>query len=244
MSRNPLSRDALREFTDSMPKEYLERHSHEAIERHATVAVGRRSERVRVAFAALPEGGAEVCFAADDRPGLLAGASASLANAGLSIESGALWLRTTRVGNQEALGVFVVHPNDGSPVDASHAELVSETLTNHLEGRPAPPVAPRPAPAAGEETRVRFLEGADGALTVLEVTTGDRSGLLSALAGALFEQRVQIVAAQVQTQGGRVHDTFTVVELDGSPISAARRLGIQVAVLTAVDVAQRGEGCT
>ncbi len=240
MSQNRLSRDALREFTESMPKEYLEQHDHEAIERHAAVAVGRRSERVRVAFMARPEGGAEVCFAADDRPGLLAGASASLANAGLSIDRGALWLRATRAGSQEALGVFVVHTDDGSPVDASYVELVSEALTSHLEGRPAPPSASRPAPAAGEETSVRFLEGAGGALTVLEVTTGDRSGLLSLLAGALFEQRVQIVAAQVQTQGGRVHDTFSVVELDGSPISPARRLGIQVAVLTAVDIAQRG----
>jgi hypothetical protein len=42
-----------------------------------------------------------------------------------------------------------------------------------------------------------------------------------------------------------VFDRFSIVELDGSPISAGRRLEIQVAVLTAVDpVALRAGAAT
>ncbi|HEX6765621.1 MAG TPA: hypothetical protein VF103_09095, partial [Polyangiaceae bacterium] len=52
---------------------------------------------------------------------------------------------------------------------------------------------------------------------------------------ALFQQRVQIVASQVKTNGTRVFDRFSIVELDGKPIGSARRLEIQVAVLSAVD---------
>jgi [protein-PII] uridylyltransferase len=82
---------------------------------------------------------------------------------------------------------------------------------------------------------VRFIEGVDGSFATLEVETGDRSGLLLALAQALFQQRVQIVSSKVKTTGTRVFDRFSIVELDGSPISPHRRLEIQVAVLTAVD---------
>ena len=82
---------------------------------------------------------------------------------------------------------------------------------------------------------MRFLEASDGSFSTLEVETGDRSGLLLALAQALFNQRVQIVSSQVKTTGTRVYDRFSIVELDGSPISPSRRLEIQVAVLTAVD---------
>jgi UTP:GlnB (protein PII) uridylyltransferase len=82
---------------------------------------------------------------------------------------------------------------------------------------------------------VRFIESQDGVFSTLEVETGDRSGLLLALAQALFQQRVQIVGSQVKTTGTRVFDRFHIVEFDGSPISSARRLDIQVAVISAVD---------
>ncbi|MGC4091877.1 MAG: hypothetical protein QM756_29135 [Polyangiaceae bacterium] len=82
---------------------------------------------------------------------------------------------------------------------------------------------------------VRFIENADGNFSTLEVETGDRSGLLLALSQALFQQRVQIIGSQVKTVKGRVYDRFHIVEFDGSAIGAARRLEIQVAVLSAVD---------
>ena len=84
------------------------------------------------------------------------------------------------------------------------------------------------------QTTVRFIEGENGC-SMLEVETGDRSGLLLSLSQALFKQRVQIVASQVKTVNSRVFDRFTIVELDGTPITPARRLEIQVAVLTAID---------
>jgi UTP:GlnB (protein PII) uridylyltransferase len=46
---------------------------------------------------------------------------------------------------------------------------------------------------------------------------------------------VSIVQSEVKTIGERVFDRFSVVELDGSPISPARRLQIQVAVMSAVE---------
>jgi UTP:GlnB (protein PII) uridylyltransferase len=68
----------------------------------------------------------------------------------------------------------------------------------------------------------------------LEVETDDRSGLLLALAHALFEQNVQIEESEVRTVEGRVYDRFHIVEFDSKPINPARRLEIQVAVLSAI----------
>ena len=82
---------------------------------------------------------------------------------------------------------------------------------------------------------VRFIEGEDGTFATLEVETFDRSGLLLSLSQALFSQRVQIVGSQVKTRGGRVFDRFHIVEFDNKPISPARRLEIQVAILSAID---------
>lgn len=219
-----------------MPPEYLQKHPHADVVRHARVSAARRAELVRVEVDSDGDTGT-VLFVADDRAGLLARASSALAQTQLSIDDGEIWLRSTPTGRHETLGIFKVHAEDGRAVDESRAEEIQELLAAFLEGRLSTPRGIAQAAAPGSETRVRFVESQDGALTVLEVETRDRSGLLSALASALFEKDVQIVEAQVRTRNGEVHDRFSVVELDGSPIDSSRRLDIQVAVLTAVDTA-------
>ncbi|MCA9632572.1 MAG: hypothetical protein KC766_33190 [Myxococcales bacterium] len=236
--RNPSS-DFVREFTESMPRDYLQQHTHEEVVRHARVAAARRSELVRVEVDSGEHHTGNVYFVADDRAGLLARASSALSTLNLSIDDGEIWIRNTPTGRQETLGVFQVHAEDGGEVDTQRAGEIQELLTALLEGRLDSPSKANRAATPGAETRVRFVESADGGLNVLEVETRDRSGLLSALANALFEKNVQIVEAQVRTRDGEVHDRFSVVELDGSPIDSSRRLDIQVAVLTAVDTAQR-----
>ena len=83
---------------------------------------------------------------------------------------------------------------------------------------------------------VRFLEDADGQLSTLEVETSDRSGLLLSLSQALYEQNVTIDESEVKTLEGKVRDRFHIVELSGAPISPARRLEIQVAVIGALEL--------
>jgi len=238
MQQHQPSADFVREYAAGMPPEYLRKHPHAEVVRHASVAAARRAELVRVEVDSAGEAGT-VYFVADDRAGLLARASTALAQTQLSIDDGEIWLRNTPTGRQETLGIFKVHAEDGRSVDAARADEIQELLTALLEGRLSTPHGTATAAAPGSETRVRFVESKEGALTVLEVETRDRSGLLSALASALFEKDVQIVEAQVRTRNGEVHDRFSVVELDGSPIDSARRLDIQVAVLSAVDTARQ-----
>jgi [protein-PII] uridylyltransferase len=224
-----------------MPAAYRRAHDDESIASHARVALERRSHPANVGLCpSAPGGPARICVIADDRPGLLATISAALVMEGLDVLEAEAHTRRTPAGRSEAVDLFAVRraaPADpDAPVEEADALRLRDVLASLLEGaldtqRVRRPVAPA---RRGSETVVRFLESADGVLSTLEVETDDRSGLLLALAHALFDQRVQIVESEVKTVGGRVRDRFQIVEFDGQPIGAARRLEIQVAILSAV----------
>jgi UTP:GlnB (protein PII) uridylyltransferase len=87
------------------------------------------------------------------------------------------------------------------------------------------------------ETRVRFVGEQQGVLSLLEIETEGRGGLLRELSRVLFDLRVQLVRVESQaTDEGRRHERLWLVEFDGAPIGRARRLEIQIEVLRAVEL--------
>ena len=244
MSSSPDESEDVRAFAASLPESYRRNFDLVAIGTHTKIARERESAPANVgSFFSSRVPGSAVCVVADDRPGLLATISAALVLCGLDVIEAEAYTR--RVGGRpnEAVDVFWVrHERDAQRklrVSKEEIDLLRTTLIGLLDGkldrrRADPSVRPPPTPSASE-TVVRFIEGQDGVFSTLEVETGDRSGLLLALAQALFQQRVQIVGSQVKTTGTRVFDRFHIVEFDGSPISSSRRLDIQVAVISAVD---------
>jgi [protein-PII] uridylyltransferase len=236
--------DRAHAFEASMPESYRKNFDAAAISVHARLSEARLVNAVRVGSFPSSRAGTALCVVADDRPGLLATISAALVIEHLDVIEAEAYTRREPGKLDEAFDVFWVRhdPEErrGEPVTNDDVESLRATLTGLLEGRvdrerASDPGFIRPATPSSVETVVRFLEGNDGSFTTLEVETGDRSGLLLALAQALFQQRVQIIASQVKTRGARVFDRFSIVELDGKPIGASRRLEIQVAVMTAVD---------
>lgn len=247
----PPSEDFLRSFAASLPASYRGNFDAQAIAAHARVARERESAPANVgAFFSNRVPGAAICVVADDRPGLLATISAALVLCGLDVIEAEAYTRRVPGQHDEAVDIFWVRHED--PTDhrllLSNEEILQlrQTLIGLIEGkleRKREGSAGRTAvtPSA-KETVVRFIEGEDGTFATLEVETFDRSGLLLSLSQALFAQRVQIVGSQVKTRGGRVFDRFHIVEFDNKPISPARRLEIQVAILSAVDpVPEDGE---
>jgi UTP:GlnB (protein PII) uridylyltransferase len=85
---------------------------------------------------------------------------------------------------------------------------------------------------------VRILKGDDGQ-SVLEVETSERSGFIGGLSLALLQHSVQILRAEVRRVGAGAVDRFVLAERDGSPISPAKWLALQVVVLSAIEVAMR-----
>jgi [protein-PII] uridylyltransferase len=238
------SQDFLRTFSASLPESYRANFDASAIAAHARIARERESAPANIgAFFSNRVPGAAICVVADDRPGLLATISAALVLCGLDVIEAEAYTRRIPGQHDEAVDVFWVRhetPSDGR-LRLGHEELLQlcQTLIGLIDGRlerkRTDPSNRTSVTPAAKETVVRFIEGEDGNFATLEVETFDRSGLLLALSQALFAQRVQIVGSQVKTRGGRVYDRFHIVEFDNNPIVPARRLEIQVAILSAID---------
>ncbi len=244
VSSVPPSEDFLRSFAASLPESYRGNFDASAIAAHARIARERESAPANIgAFFSNRVPGAAICVVADDRPGLLATISAALVLCNLDVIEAEAYTRRVAGRHDEAVDIFWVRYESGGEarLRLSHEETLqlSQTLIGLIDGKldrkRLDPSARSTLTPAAKETVVRFIEGEDGTFATLEVETFDRSGLLLALSQALFSQRVQIVGSQVKTRGGRVFDRFHIVEFDNNPISPARRLEIQVAILSAID---------
>ncbi len=219
------------EFAATLPESYRKRFSPAEIAAHAHICFKRADRSVSVGtFPSRESSDYAICVSAVDRPGLLSLISRALNECGYDIDSAEAFRR--HVQPAEALDVFWIR-SPKQQLDEQHFENFAHVLEMLVDGALSehPPVV---APAGTEGTTVRFLEGADGGLAVLEVETTDRSGLLYAITRALHRAEVQIVTSQIKTHGTHVFDRFTIEELDGSPISNERRLAIQVAILSSL----------
>jgi UTP:GlnB (protein PII) uridylyltransferase len=234
-------------FVDSLPKAYADKYDADVVVAHAAVA-NQRGDAVAVGL--FGRAGNGLCVVANDRPGLLSLISASLVVCQLDVHHAEVYTRELGDGRREAVDLFWVRKLDAPPGSAlvqTDAERLQKALVDFIDGRKDPRAAvdrriaenARPGPAGASDATVRFVADPNGGLATLEVETTDRSGLLFSLASALFSQHVQIVESEVRTVDDRVFDRFRLVEFDGTPISSARRLEIQVAVLTAMEPARR-----
>lgn len=236
--------DAIADFKRSLPPSYGSRYTRAQVAAHARIAELRADSLVSVGGFAGPKRSAlGLCVVAKDQAGLLATVSGGLAEAGYDISDAEAYTRTAPNGEAEAVDIFWVHRRDRSPTSQGGKLGEAEALELHriLAQRLAQPdlgiVVPSRRTPGGTETHVRFIESDTGQFSTLEVETDDHSGLLQTLASALFQAGVQINSSQIRTDGTRVFDRFNILELDGSPVSQARRLEIQVAVLGAIEPA-------
>jgi [protein-PII] uridylyltransferase len=236
------------DFVESLPRAYAEKYPKDVILAHASVASGRTKGQVAVGL--FGKAGNGLCVVADDRPGLLSVISGALVLCSFDVNHAEVFTRSVPEGRREAVDLFWVRKLDAPPGTSlvqADAERFQVALTEYLasgadlKSAVERRIAGRAAagPAKPVDATVRFVADAAGGLATLEVETGDRSGLLFALASALFAQRVQILESEVHTENDRVYDRFRLVEFSGAPIDASRRLEIQVAVLTAMEPARR-----
>lgn len=235
-------------FVETLPREYAKKFDTDFIAAHASVAATRGDALVNAGL--FGRAGNGLCIVAQDRPGLLALISASLFLCHMDVSAAEVYTRDVPGQGREAVDLFTVRKTDapaGSQLVQADAARVRDALTRFMRGDGDPKaevdkLMSAQSAAAGpksSEATVRFLADDAGGLSTLEVETGDRTGLLFTLASALYANRVQIVQSNVSTVEGKVLDRFRVFEFDGSPIDAARRLEIQVAVLNAMEPASR-----
>jgi [protein-PII] uridylyltransferase len=233
----------VKNFSASLPGSYRNRYGEDEIRTHAMIARSRGTSSARIGVVPVAGDGLGICVVAQDAPGLFSNIAAALRLQGFDIIHAEAYTRRLPQGDREVLDLFRLQPQQGRSAATSAATdiaaAISATLHDILAGRIDPTKA-QPAPqqepaGTSHDTRVRFIEDGDGALCTLEVETDDRSGLLFTLARALSDQKVSVERSEVSTVNARAVDRFTLAEQDGSPIGEARRLHIQVAVITAIE---------
>jgi [protein-PII] uridylyltransferase len=175
----------------------------------------------------------ELGFIADDRPGLLAMITATLASVRCKILSAQVYNYVDTFGRTRALDLFWVRSGT-SPVAVQNAvpkierefqRLLSQELTPAelvTGGSKRSTFSDRPAPAIATDVNVDNRVSQNQ--SVIEVTTRDQIGLLFWLSHTLQLLGLQISLAKINTEGNQVADVFYVTDADGAKVTDPERI--------------------
>ena len=182
--------------------------------------------------------GDRVLVAAPDGPGVLSKTAGVLALHSLDVLSAAV---ATHAGM--AINAFTVAPRFGSKPEAS---LLRQDLGRVLDGalslaerltakersyeRPDIPVPP---------PRVLWFDREATDASVVELRAADSFGLLHRVTATLELSSLDIRSARLSTLGASVVDAFYVTGADGGPVSAAERIVVSEALLSAAGTGAR-----
>jgi [protein-PII] uridylyltransferase len=135
--------------------------------------------------------------------------------------------RITPTGDGFSLDLYHLLEDDGAPItDADRQDEIEGALWRSLQGPADAPLvvsrrAPRQARMFNTPTRISLSVDERNRRSVLELTAGDRPGLLCEVGKVLMEEHVELHAAKIMTVGERAEDVFYVTDLDNRPLSAA-----------------------
>jgi [protein-PII] uridylyltransferase len=248
------SREGAREFAQAVPERYLAIARPDDAARHLALWAQARKNGFASELHRSAVGEADLTLVARDRPGLLALFTAALAANGIDI----LGAEVNSLEGAIALDTFVVRETGGGAPSQSRWETARSDLLKLLAGTEDPhrlvqkrlrraSWATAAAPAV--ETRIRVDDVSSAQMTILDVFTQDRPGLLHAIADALHRAEVSIEVARIATEGNRATDAFYLRDLSGARsagrpakiIDPARRAAVVEAVQNAIaSLAGRG----
>lgn len=252
---------------DQLDDRFVAALSPRQITRHLALAHSRAQSGVPVDIevAAFPlKGHTQVAVVADDSHGLLGHIAGVLAAHRVSIDA-AVVTTVERPGGSEAapapalaLDLFYVRDRFGKAIaaddarwDAIRADLArvvradvgpSRAVVELLDRRRRrSTLRPRITPAVA--TVVQVMDDASDQLTVVEVATRDRVGVLHTITSTMAELGLDIHLAKVSTEGEKVADAFYVSESGGGgKLSRERAAEVEAAIAEALARAAAAAG--
>ena len=218
-------RDAFTLWTE-FNEEYFLRHAPEEISWHAGILADAAPENVLVRVRRETGlGGTAVFISAADDGSLFGRATAVLDQLGLNIVDA----RVVPVGHGRAVHTYsVLETNGEAIVDEDREQQIVRMLMRRLgETGDRPMVVRRRVPRQvrlfDTPMRIGFSRDPYNPRTVIEITAGDRPGLLSEIGRAFNACGVRLQTAKVTTVGERAEDVFFVTDDNGLPLDAAER---------------------
>jgi [protein-PII] uridylyltransferase len=230
-----VSAEAIDRTWARLPTAYFMRHGAEEIARHtrALAAGDANADEALVSVEPQTERGTtSVMIYAPHRRHGFARATAVLDQLGLNI----LDARITPVGNGFSLDSYHVLEDDGSAItDPERLMEIEQALWGSLQ-RPEDAQlavsrrATRQMRVFKTPTQIAITVDERNRRSVLELTAGDRPGLLCDVGKVLWEERVDLHAAKISTLGERAEDVFYLTDRAQRPLddAAAERLRVHL----------------
>jgi [protein-PII] uridylyltransferase len=225
-------REFLDHFLTAMPDRYLYANDPIDIVRHSRFARASQMKHVNVTVVTNHEPYVELGFIADDRPGLLAMITATLAASRLKILSAQVHTWIDAYGRKRALDLFWVR--GGQTAATTHSALPRlerdfQRLLSHeitpaelVTGNRRSTWSDRPMPKIASEVNIDNRASTQN--SVIEVTTTDMNGLLFWLSHTLQILGLQITLAKINTEGSQVADVFYVTDEQGAKVTDPDRI--------------------
>jgi [protein-PII] uridylyltransferase len=152
--------------------------------------------------------------------------------------------RITPTGDGFSLDLYHLLEDDGAPI-GDHDRLVEieQALWRSLQGSADAPFAvswptPRQSRMFNTPTQIALSVDERNRRSVLELTAGDRPGLLCDVGRVLMQERVELAAAKIMTVGERAEDVFYVTDFDNRPLSPAAAEQLKEHLVQALDAHQ------
>ncbi|HEY4747793.1 MAG TPA: [protein-PII] uridylyltransferase, partial [Steroidobacteraceae bacterium] len=222
---------------------YFLQHSPEEIAWHARLLAERdaASDEPLVALDARSVRGttAALIFTRPRRHGF-ARTTAALDQLGLNIVDA----RITPSGDGFSLDLYHLLEDDGAPITDNDRQVeIEQALWRSLQGPADAPFAvsrraPRQARMFNTPTQIAFSVDERNRRLVLELTAGDRPGLLCEVGKVLMAERVELHAAKIMTVGERAEDVFYLTDFDNRPLNAAAAERLRDRLVQALDERQ------
>ena len=149
--------------------------------------------------------------------------------------------RISQTGEGLNLDLYHVLEEDGTPLtDSDRQSEVEGAILRALLGPDDTPRAvsrraPRQARMFNTPVHISVSEDERNGRSVLELTAGDRPGLLSDVAKVLMHEKIELRAAKIMTVGERAEDVFYVTDADQRPLDAGSAQRLKDSLAAALD---------
>lgn len=166
--------------------------------------------------------------------------TAALEQLDLSVQDARLYSS----GHKMTLDTFFVLDADGQSIgdDGNRISYIKQLIVEHLEDSTQHPDivqrrTPRNIKALSTPTSTRMATDSIKQVTVLEIATPDRPGLLARVGKIFFDYDLKLQAAKITTLGERVEDIFFITNQNNLPIEDPELCeSIQQAIRTELDI--------
>ncbi|APZ43240.1 [protein-PII] uridylyltransferase [Acidihalobacter ferrooxydans] len=235
-----LSRRGALQIWEDLSDDYFLRHSADEISWHtrAILEHGAGKNPVVRIRAQSNRGGSEICIYAPEAQHVFAHVTSTLDRLGLDIVEA----RITSARRGMVLDTFIILEEDGAPVseDFRLNEITSSLRTTLADVNATPAEVKRRLPRRLRHfqvpTQIHFSHAEGQHWSAIQLTTGDRPGLLSAIGQALIASKLRIHNARITTIGAQADDIFYVTEEDDSLLTdTGRQAEVKRAILQALD---------